>query len=64
MTGISLKKHNDEECFGGPMVRTQPFHCQGLGSVPGQGTKIQQAIWCGQNNKKQTHKDVLKQRYK
>ena len=23
---------------GGPVVKTQPFHCKGLGSVPGRGT--------------------------
>ena len=25
---------------GGPVVRTQRFHCQGLGSIPGWGTNI------------------------
>ena len=28
---------------GGPVVRTRPFHCRGLGSIPGQGTEIPQA---------------------
>ena len=28
---------------GGPVVRTQCFHYCGLGSIPGQGTKIPQA---------------------
>ena len=28
---------------GGPMVRTQPFHGCGPGSIPGRGTKILQA---------------------
>ena len=28
---------------GGPVVRTRRFHCQGSGSIPGQGTKIPQA---------------------
>ena len=27
------------EFLGGPVVRTQRFHCWGLGSIPGQGTK-------------------------
>ena len=26
------------------MVRTQRSHCQGLGSIPGRGTKILQAL--------------------
>ena len=28
---------------GGPVIRTLHFHCQGLCSIPGQGTKIPQA---------------------
>ena len=29
----------------GPVVRTWHFHCQGPGSIPGQGTKIPQTTW-------------------
>ena len=29
---------------GGPVVRTWSFHCCGLGSIPGGGTKILQAV--------------------
>ena len=36
---------------GGPVVRTRRFHCSGLGSIPGQGTKIPQAMWLGQKSK-------------
>ena len=36
---------------GGPVVRTQYFHCCGLGSIPGWETKIPQATWCGKKNK-------------
>ena len=32
---------------------TQCFHCQGSGSIPGQGTKVQQAMRCSQNKNKQ-----------
>ena len=32
-----------QEYPGGPVVRTQGFHCCGLGSIPGQGTKTSQA---------------------
>lgn len=31
---------------GGPAVRTGCFHCWGL--IPGQETKVLQAMWCGQ----------------
>ena len=33
------------------MVRTQCFHCWGLGSAPGGGTKILQAVWHRQKKK-------------
>ena len=34
------------------MVRIPGFHCCGLGSVPGWGTEILQAVQCGQKKKK------------
>ena len=34
------------------MVRTWHFHFWGLGSIPGWGTKIPQAMQCGQKKKK------------
>ena len=37
---------------GGPVVGTQHFHCQGQGLISGWGTKILQAVWCGQKKKK------------
>ena len=36
------QKKNFREFPGGPVVRTWCFHCQGLGSIPGWGTKIPQ----------------------
>ena len=39
--------------------RTQRFHCHGLGSIPGQGTKILQAAW---NNRKKKKKGYLKKK--
>ena len=48
-----------EEFPGSLVVRTWRFHCQGLGSIPGQGTKILQASQLGQKNKDEK-KDVLK----
>ena len=36
----------------GLVIRTQHFHCQGPGSIPGQGTKILQAMQRGKKKKK------------
>ena len=36
------------EFHGGPVVRTQQFHCHDSVSAPGWETKIPQALWCGQ----------------
>ena len=33
------------------MVRIRRFHCRGLGSIPGQGNEIPQAVQCGQKEK-------------
>ena len=33
------------------MVRTLHFHCQGLDSILGQGTKISKAVWHGKKKK-------------
>ena len=33
------------------MVRIPGFHCCGLDSVPGWGTEIPQAMWCGQKKR-------------
>ena len=38
---------------GSPVVRTRHFHCLGWSSVPGQGTKIPQAIQHSQKKKKE-----------
>ena len=34
------------------MFRILGFHCRGLGSIPGQGTEISQAMQCSQKKKK------------
>ena len=39
---------NDWEFPGSPVVRTLCLHCQGLGLIPGQKTKILQAMRGGQ----------------
>ena len=36
---------------GSPVVRIWCFHCCGLGSIPGQGTKISKAMQCSQRKK-------------
>ena len=38
------------------MVRTRAFTAEGLGSIPGRGTKIPQAVQCGQKKKKKERK--------
>ena len=46
---------------GSPMVSTWHFHCQGLGSIPGQGTKLLQTAWCSQiKQKTNVVKSILK----
>ena len=37
---------------GEPVARTRHFHFWGLGSILGQGTKIPQAMQCGQTKTK------------
>ena len=42
-----LKEKKYREVPSGPVVRTQNFHCQGPGSVPGWGTERSQIVRCG-----------------
>ena len=46
-------KKQVSEFPGSPVFRTQSFHWWSLGSIPGQGTKIQQVVQQGQKKKKQ-----------
>ena len=41
------------------MVRTWCFHCCGLGSIPGRGTKILQAVQCSQKKKKEKSGGII-----
>ena len=43
------QKSNYREFPGGPVVRSRRSHCQGLDSIPCQGTKILQAARRSQN---------------
>ena len=38
---------------GGPVVKTLPFNAGGVGSTPGQGAKIQHALWPKKQNTEQ-----------
>jgi len=53
------RRRSQEEFPGGPVARTRHFHCYGLGSVPGVGTKILQASRCGQKQKKKKKEGLL-----
>ena len=46
-----FKEQGFREFSGGPVVRTRCFPCSGLDLVPGWGTDIPQAVWCGQKKK-------------
>ena len=53
------KKQRRWEFPGGLVIGIPGFHCCGLGSVPGRGTEILQAMQCSQkqtNKKPHTHK--------
>ena len=52
----SVGKKLETEFPGGPVVRTLHFHCQGLGSIPGWGTKILQALKHNQKQKARSPK--------
>ena len=45
------KECQQREFLGGPVLRTWRSHCCGLGSIPGQGTKIPQA--CSQKKREE-----------
>ena len=54
--GYAFKTSGSREFPGSPVVGTPCFHCQGLGLIPGRGTKIPQAALCSQKKNKQTNK--------
>ena len=54
---FNLKIKNNEEFPGGPVVRTQRFHCPGWGSIPDQGIKILKATWCSQKKERKKEKE-------
>ena len=56
--GLFIQWGTTREFPGGPVVRTQHFHCYGPGSIPGWETKILQAARHGQKNKKTKNNGV------
>ena len=42
---------NCQEFPGGPVVKTEHFHCHSLGSIPGRGTNVPKAVQCAQKRK-------------
>lgn len=49
---VDMDKITRREFLSGPAVRTQCFHCYGLGSVPGCRSNILKVSWCGQKKNK------------
>ena len=56
---ILFKKWWSTEFPGDLEVRTLSFHCCGLGSIPGWGTEIPQAMQCGQKKSNLVNKMFL-----
>ena len=52
-------QENYREFPGGPVVRTQPFHCRDPGSIPGWGTKILQATCQRKKKRKENYSFVV-----
>ena len=40
-----------EDFPGGPVTKTPPSNARNEGLIPGQGTKVPQAMWCSQKIK-------------
>ena len=52
---LAVKKQISKREFpGNPVARTHTFNARGLGSIPGRGTKILQAMWYSQKKKRKT----------
>ena len=48
--GVAIETEASQEFHGSLVVRILGLHCCSLGSIPGQGTKIIQAMWYSQTN--------------
>ena len=49
---VFIKEFSYGDFPGSPVVKTPCFDCRGMGSIPGQGTKILRAARHGQKKKK------------
>ena len=49
---LNLEKESITDFPHGPVVKTLPSTAGDVGLIPGQGTKISHAMWCGQGKKK------------
>ena len=58
MEYYSVFKRKERDFIGCPVVKTLYFQRGGTGSIPGQGTKTQCAMWCCQKRK-----EILTQAY-
>ena len=41
----SARQLKEGDFPGGPVVKTLGFHCRGISSIPGRGTKTPHAVW-------------------
>ena len=48
---FTIKNSPGMDFPGSPVVESPPSTAGGLGSIPGRGTKIPHAVWCGQKQK-------------
>ena len=56
---LAVKKQISKREFpGNPVARTHTFNARGLGSIPGRGTKILQAMWYSQKKKKENKNPI------
>ena len=53
-----------EDFPGGPVVETPCFPCEGVGSIPGWGTRRAHAEWHGQKKSKSFLPELKPQRYR
>ena len=56
---VSIKIFHYWEFPGDPVIKTRGFPAVDAGSIPGQGTKIPQAVWWGKKKKSHHLKDIM-----
>ena len=58
-----MKRSHFWDYPGGPVVKTPPSNAGGVGSIPGQGTKVPHAAGCGQKSLKKKKKNLISKRH-